>query len=171
VHRRDFDLSDEVDDFTAVPGNTFLLLPERPLKVVVFVGYEGQRLNRYLEQTGVPPSKCSFVFGVPAYHPGWEMNSFANNFRVLKGEQMAGKVFFCGAQNPYSVYVMLNRIYKSCNGERVSITPIGTKPHGIGSALFLCEHSDVGVVYDNPKRKKERTDKVGTWHLFDVDFD
>jgi hypothetical protein len=170
VHRRDFELSDEVEEFAGVPGNTLLLLPDRPLKVVIFVGFEGQRLNRFLEQTGLSPSKCEFVFGVPAFHPGWEMDAFANNFRVLKGEQMAGKIHFCGAQNPVSAYDALARIYGSCNGERVSVTPIGTKPHGIGSALFLCEHSDVGVVYDNPKRKKERTDKIGTWHLFDAAF-
>jgi hypothetical protein len=170
VHRRDFELSDEVEEFAGVPGNALLLLPERPLKVVIFVGFEGQRLNRFLEQTSLSPSKCEFVFGVPAFHPGWEMDAFANNFRVLKGEQMAGRVHFCGAQSPVSAYDALTRIYGSCNGERVSVTPIGTKPHGIGSALFLCEHSDVGVVYDNPKRKKERTDKVGTWHLFDAEF-
>jgi hypothetical protein len=170
VHRRDFDLSDEVEDFAAVPGNTVLLLPERPAKVVVFLGFEGQRLNRFLEQTGVSASKCEFVFGVPAFRPGWEMDAFANTFRVLKGEQMSGRVHFCGAHNPVSVYEMLGRIYGSCNAQRVSVAPIGTKPHGIGSALFLCEHSDVGVVYDNPKRKKERSDKVGTWHLFDAEF-
>jgi hypothetical protein len=170
VHRRDFELSDEVEEFAGVPGNTLLLLPDRPLKVVVFAGFEGQRLNRFLEQTGLSPSKCEFIFGVPAFQPGWEMDSFANNFRVLKGEQMTGRVHFCGAQNPASAYDALTRIHGSCNGERVSVTPIGTKPHGIGSALFLCEHSDVGVVYDNPKRKKDRTDKIGTWHLFNAEF-
>jgi hypothetical protein len=170
VHRRDFELSDEVEEFAGVPGNTLLLLPERPLKLVIFVGFEGQRLNRFLEQTGLSPSKCEFVFGVPAFHPGWEMDAFANNFRVLKGELMTGRVHFCGAQNPLSAYNALAQIYASCNGERVSVTPIGTKPHGIGSALFLCEHSDVGVVYDNPKRKKDRTDNIGAWHLFDAEL-
>ena len=172
VHRRDFELSEEVEMFTGVPGNARLLLPERPVKAVVFLGYEGQRLNRLLEQTGLSPSKCEFVFGVPAFHPGWEMDAFANNLRILKGEQMAGRLNFCGAQNPLSAYEMLGRIYESCDSQRiyVSVAPIGTKPHGIGAALFLSEHSDVGVVYDNPKRKKERSQNVGTWHLFNVEF-
>jgi hypothetical protein len=170
VHRRDFDLSEEVEEFTGVPGNTVLLLPERPAKVVIFVGFEGQRLNRFLEQTEISPSKCAFVFGVPAFHPGWEMDAFANNLRVLKGEKMASRVHFCGAQNPRSAYETLVRIYASCNGEKLSVVPIGTKPHGLGSALFLCEHSDVGVDYDNPKRRQNRSDKVGAWHLFDAEF-
>jgi hypothetical protein len=98
------------------------------------------------------------------------MDAFANNLRVLRGGQMAGHVHFCGAHSPASAYEMLGRVYGSCDGQRFSVTPIGTKPHGIGAALFVCEHSDVGVVYDNPKRKKERSDKVGTWHLFDAEF-
>jgi hypothetical protein len=140
------------------------------LKVAIFVGFEGQRLHRFLEQTGLSPRSCEFVFGVPAFHPGWEMDAFANNFRVLKGEEMSGRTSFCGAQSPASAYNRLQQIYNSCNGERLAVTPIGTKPHGIGAALFLCQHSDVGVVYDNPKRKKLRTDNVGTWHLFEIGF-
>lgn len=170
VHRRDFELSDEVEEFTAVPGNAILLLPERPIKAVVFLGFEGQRLNRFLEQTGVSPSKCDYVLGVPAYRPGWEMNAFANNLRVLSGGQMAGHLQFCGANSPASAYEMLCRVHASCDGERFFITPIGTKPHGIGAALFLCDRSDVGVVYDNPKRKDKRSDELGTWHLFEALF-
>jgi hypothetical protein len=170
VHRRDFELSEEVEEFTAVPGNAILLLPERAVRAVVFLGFEGQRLNRFLEQTSIAPGRCEFVFGVPAFRPGWEMDAFANNFRVLKGEQMAGRVHFCGAHSPVAAYEALGRIYAACSGQRVTVAPIGTKPHGVGAALFLCEHSDVGVVYDNPKRKKERSDKVGTWHLFDAVF-
>jgi hypothetical protein len=170
VHRRDFDLSDEVEEFTAVPGNPLLLLPEREVRAVIFLGFESQRLNRFLDQTSIAPGCCEFVFGVPAFRPGWEMDSFANNFRVLKGEKMAGRVHFCGAHSPVSAYEALVRIYGACSSQRVSVAPIGTKPHGVGAALFLCEHPDVGVVYDNPKRKKERSSKVGTWHLFEAVF-
>jgi hypothetical protein len=170
AHRRDFELTHEVENFMAVPGNTLLLSTDRPIKTVVFLGYEGQRLNRFMEQTGIPASKYSIVFGVPAFHPGWEMDAFSNNLLFLKGEQMAGKIHFCGAQNPLSAYLMIENIYKSCNAERLLITPIGTKPHGIGSALFLCEHLDVGVIYDNPKRKKGRSDSVETWHIFRAEF-
>ncbi|SPE50930.1 conserved hypothetical protein [Verrucomicrobia bacterium] len=170
VHRRDFELSEEVGEFAAVPGNARLLKPDRT-KVALFVGFEGQRMNRFLEQTGVSPSACSIVFGVPAFQPGWEMDAFANNLRVLKGNQMAGRICFCGAQNPLSAYDAVERIYRSCNtGERLLMVPVGTKPHGIGAALFACEHSDAGVVYDNPKRKDKRSGSVGGWHLFDIQF-
>jgi len=170
VHRRDFELSEEVEEFTALPGNAILLLPDRPIKAVVFLGFEGQRLNRFLEQTGISPSKVEYVFGVPAFRPGWEMDAFANNLQVRSGGEMAGHVHFCGANSPASAYAVLDRVYRSCDGQRCSVTPVGTKPHGIGAALFICEHPEVGVIYDNPKRKKERSDKVGAWHLFEAVF-
>jgi len=170
VHRRDFELSDEVQEFTGVPGNTILLTADRQVKTVALLGYEGQRLARFLEQTGISPGSCSMIFGVPAFHPGWEMDAFVNNFRVIKGRDMAGRVYFCGAHNVLSAYDNLRRIYNSCTTERLLIAPIGTKPHGIGAALFLCQHSNAGVVYDNPKRKKDRTDKTGAWHLFEIEF-
>jgi len=169
-HRRKFDLSDEVEEFTGVPGNTILIMGERPLKVVVFVGFEGQRLSRLLEQTSILPSKCEITFGVPAFHAGWEMDAFSNNLNVLKGSEIASRVHFCGAQNPLSAYDTLQKIFDSCYDERLLVAPIGTKPHGIGTALFLCEHPNVGVVYDNPKRKEKRTENVETWHLFHAEF-
>jgi hypothetical protein len=170
VHRRDFELSDQVQEFAGVPGNTILLTGGRSVKTVVLLGFEGQRLARFLEQTGISGSACSMIFGVPAFHPGWEMDAFVNNFRVVKGREMAGKVYFCGANNVLSAYQGIERIYNSCTNERLLITPIGTKPHGIGAALFLCGHPDAGVVYDNPKRKRDRTDKTGAWHLFTIGF-
>lgn len=168
VHRRDFELSSEVEQFTAVPGNAILLLQERAVKAVVFLGFEGQRLNRLLEQTGIRPGSCEYVFGVPAFRPGWEMDAFANNVRVIGGEGMAGRVHFCGAHSPMGAYEVLRSVHRSCDGRRFAIVPIGTKPHGIGAALFLSEEPDVGVVYDCPRLRAERSDSVGTWHLFNV---
>jgi len=170
VHRRDYELSDEVHEFNAVPGNAILLLRDRPVRVMVFAGFEGQRLFRLQEKLGRTPSEFNFIFGVPAYHPGWEMNAFANNFRFVSGEQMIGRVHFCGAQNPSSAYEILCDVQSACNGERLLVAPIGTKPHGIGCALYLCEHPEAGVVYDNPVRKKRRSDKVGSWHLFNIEL-
>jgi hypothetical protein len=51
------------------------------------------------------------------------------------------------------------------------IAPIGTKPHGIGAALFAATHEDVGILYDHPRRREGRSSKVGKWHLFNVSFE
>lgn len=173
LHRRDFELSDEVEDFSGVPGSLFMLRDDRRAKAVFLVGYEGQRLEQALEQTGVRPSDCSVVFGVPAFQAGWEMDSFANNIRVLRQRDVTGEVLFGGAQNPLSAYRAIARVHASCDrsrGERLIVAPIGTKPHGIGAAVFVCDHDDVGLIYDHPRRSSGRSDDVASWHLFEVGF-
>lgn len=168
LKQRDFELSDEVEDFSAVPGAAILLQPERPARGVFLVGYEGQRLDQAFEQTNLRPSDCAVVFGVPAFQPGWEMNSFDNNYLVLK-QRGVTELYFGGAQNPSAAYSAITRIHQSCRpGERMLIAPIGTKPHGIGAAVYACDHDDVGLLYDNPLKSKHRSKRVAQWHYFEA---
>ena len=169
LHKRDFELSDEVADFTGVPGAVLLRELTRT-RVVFLVGYEGQRLEQALEQTGASPSDCSIVFGVPAFQPGWEMDSFANNIKVIRDRRIC-ELSYTGAQNPAGAYAVLEKLRASCDpGQRMLVSPIGTKPHGIGAALFACSHNDVGLLYDNPTRRQGRTSEVAMWHLFEAEL-
>ena len=87
LHRRDFDLSDEVPGYRGIPGFTLLLDQNARLTAVWFLGYEERRLDRALEDFNfLRPDSCSVVFGVPAFRPGWEMDAFANNIRVIRGD-------------------------------------------------------------------------------------
>jgi hypothetical protein len=168
---RDFELSDEVPGYIPVPGATILLEDRRPQRGVFFLGYEERRLDRAMEDHPIVPSRTSVVFGVPAFQPGWEMDAFANNARVLRDRNISGGVHFCGAQNPLAAYEILVQVNKEREvGEEMFVAPIGTKPHGIAAALFAAENVDVGILYDHPKRRQKRTSKVSSWHLFDVAF-
>lgn len=171
LHRRDFELSEVVEQFSGVPGNVILLREDTPVRAVFLLGYEGQRLAQALEQTEIRSENCSVVFGVPAFQPGWEMDSYANNVRVIRERQLPRSVLFAAAQNPAAAYAAIDRVYTSLRPlERLVVVPIGTKPHGVGAALFACDHPDVGVLYDHPKRRQKRTEKLGTWHLYSVSF-
>ena len=172
IHRRDFELSDEIIGYAAIPGSAFLLDEQRQQQVVFFLGYEGHRLDRAFEQLPLVPERCSVVFGVPGFQPGWEMDSFANNVHVVRERKVDGGVGFCGADNPAAAFSLLDQRYRAKQaGERLFVAPIGTKPHGIGAALFAAVHEDVGLLYDHPLRSKKRSSQVGHWHLFDVAFD
>lgn len=169
LDKRDFELSDVVEDFATVPGGAIFIRSERT-RSVFFLGYEGQRFEQALEQTNVRPDDCAVVFGVPAFKPGWEMDSFANNIRIIT-EHRIGELLFTGAQNPAGAYGVLQGVYESCEmGQRLLIGPIGTKPHGIGTALFACDHPEVGILYDHPMKKEGRTKDVSDWHLFEADL-
>ena len=171
LHKRDFELSDEVPGFIPVPGATILLEDRRAQRGVFFLGFEERRLDRAMEDHPIVPSRTSVVFGVPAFQPGWEMDAFANNARVLRGRTITGGVHFCGAQNPLAAYQVLQQVKAECEkDEEMFVAPLGTKPHGIGAALFAAENPDIGILYDHPKRRIKRTVKVSSWHLFDVTF-
>ena len=170
LHRRDFELSGTVSGYLAIPGNAILLGDHISHKGVFLLGYEEARLRRAFEDLQmIHSSNTAVVVGVPAFKPGWEMDSIANNITVIREQNIRGGLNFCGAENPAAVMELLTKIYKGLGkNERLYIAPIGTKPHGVGTALFVSQHSNVGVIYDHPERKKGRSDKLGHWHLFTV---
>lgn len=172
LHKRDFGLSDDVPGYRAIPGATLLMNDRLPQRSIFFLGYEERRLDRALEDNQIlKPDSCSVAFGVPAFRPGWEMDAFANNIRIIKERNLTGGVYFCGAENPASAFQVLETIYGELRErERLFIAPIGTKPNGVGVALFAATHPTVGILYDHPKRRIDRSEKVSRWHLFNVEF-
>jgi len=168
IHRRDFELSNEVHGYRAIPGYG-ILLDRRPKKGVFLLGFEDARLRRAFEDLqAITASEANVVFGVPAFKPGWEMDSIANNISVIR-EQNIRSIHFCGAENPASLVELLSEIYRGLEDEeRLFLAPIGTKPHGIGTALFAATHKGIGVIYDHPQRKPGRSSNMGRWHLFSV---
>ena len=170
LHRRDFELSDEVPGYRGIPGNSFFLGSRHSPKCVFLLGYEDSRLRRAFEDLQeINPSQSNLVIGVPAFQPGWETDVLANNIGVIREHHILGDLHYCGAANPAAVVDILSRIHNGLqNDERLFVAPIGTKPHGIGAALFVLEHPEVGLLYDHPQRLQGRSTKVGNWHLFSV---
>jgi len=174
LHKRDFELSELIPGYRAIPGATFRLNDREPQRGVFFLGYEERRLDRALEDYQmIRPDRCCVVFGVPAFTPGWEMDAFANNIRVIRDKNIRGGVHFCGAENPAATIDLLQMIYESLDTaerERMFVAPIGTKPNGIGAALFAATHNDIGILYDHPRRRHDRSAETARWHLYQVDF-
>ena len=172
LHKRDFELSDEFPGFMPIPGHVFNLSDPRPTRGIFFLGFEDRRLDRALEDHQmIDPQQCGLVFGVPAFKPGWEMNSFARNIRVIRDKALRSELFYCGAENPAAAYAVLKKVRDSLSAqERMFIAPLGTKPNGIGAALFCAEHDNIGLLYDHPRRRTKRSEDVSRWHVFEAFF-
>jgi hypothetical protein len=171
IHARDFDLTREYSGFQAVPGLAFMLEHGARQTVVFFLGFEGERLDQAFEQLPIDPACASAVFGVPAFRPGWEVNAFANNARLLRERGIGSSIYYCGANDPATTFRLLDKIYSEKNsGQRLFVAPIGTKPQAIGLAIFLAAHNDVGLLYDHPIRGVGRSEGCGVWHIFDVEL-
>ena len=170
LHCRDFELSSEVPGFQAIPGNAILLGDRRPQKGIFFLGYEESRLRRAFEDLQMlQPDRSAIAFGVPAFKPGWEMDAMANNIDVISEHRIGGGVHYCGANNPVAVIGILEEIQCSlAPDEKLYIAPIGTKPHGIGVALFVSVNRNIGIIYDHPIRTQGRSSEISDWHLYSV---
>jgi len=169
IHARDFSLTRESNGFQAVPGFAYMLDEGSSQSVLFFLGFEGERLDQAFEQLPIQPRTASAVFGVPAFQPGWEVDSFANNARLLRERGIGSSLYYCGANDAATTFRLLERIYgEKPSDQRLFVAPIGTKPQCIGLALFLANHCDVGFIYDHPVRGIGRSTGAGSWHVFDV---
>lgn len=171
IHRREFELSGETLGYIPIPGFSGFSLEDTRKKGVFIAGFEAERIDRGIEETSLSSKNCSIIFGVPAFQPGWEINSFANNIRVIKEQRMEGEMFFGSANNPGAFYDLLEKIYDALfEDEELYIAPVGPKPAGIATAIFAVEKEDINILYDHPKQKKTRSSEIGMWHLYNLSF-
>jgi hypothetical protein len=165
---RQFGLSNKVIGYKAIPGSAVILDESDSQHAVFFLGYEGDRLDRAFEELKLVSDNCGVVFGVPAYKPGWETNAFVNNARVIKDRKIGGGVDFCAATSPLATIQLLEERLKACKHDaQLIVAPIGTKPHGIGVAIFADLHREVGILFDHPTRREGRSREVHQWHWHD----
>lgn len=172
LHKRDFELSEQVIGFKGIPGFTPLFLgdPEENKKVVFCLGFEVSRLERALEELQmINPKTSNLIFGVPAFQPGWEMNSFANHINMMEEWKIHGGISFSGATNPLAIYNYLSKLKLTTNDDEIILVPLGTKPAGLGVILFLVDHpEDVKVLYDHPVKENKRTNYIASKHFYEI---
>lgn len=145
---------------------------------VCFLGYESSRVQQAFEQRGEYPDRTYhrfFVLGIPAFSPGWETNVLANHAQILKRMNLTGNAIkYCAANSIREAYLLLWELYRSVANENTVfwISPLGTKPHTIASALFLLETKgspqSTSLFYDHPKRTSKRSGDVARYHLVKV---
>lgn len=142
---------------------------------IFFVGYESSRLLQAFQQPEFEVSEEDkyVVFGVPAFVCGWETNALASHaadLRKLKFRNM----HYCAANDVREAYLKLWEVYTRVGNEQRTtvVSPLGTKPHTLASALFLVETKGnsypTALYYDHPQRKTGRSEDVRAWHFYRV---
>lgn len=134
---------------------------------VFFLGFEPDRLERAFEEYQMISSKdLKVVFGIPAFQPGWELNSIVPHLEAIDNCSIS----YCAANDPSSAYDSLEETRLSLReGNKMFVAPIGTKPCGIAAAIFASIHpSQVGLLYDHRKKKYKRSKGVSIWHRYSI---
>lgn len=167
-----FALSEPTRGYVAIPNAIVDLSSEEVEAGVFFLGFEPERLDRALEEYQMIASKdVKLVFGMPAYHPGWELDAIIPHLPAL--EQHKLQLDYCSANDPEAAFECLERTRDALGADkRMFVAPIGPKPCGIASAIFASVYPEqVGLLFDHPRRKKRRSTGVDLWHRFTVTVD
>lgn len=158
--------------FSGVHGVSIDLAMYDEGQVIFMLGYEDDRLAMLLtQQENLARFAKHALFGVPAFEPGWELNSFANHAGRIASEEF--EIHYAGANSVATNYAKLTEIQERKGGADIPmvIAPIGTKPQAIAAALFLCthaEHNEAALIYDHPEKKAGRSRALRRWHLYEV---
>lgn len=167
-----FALSEPTRGYVAIPNAIVDLASEEVEAGVFFLGFEPERLDRALEEYQMIASKhVKVVFGIPAYHPGWELDAIVPHLAALEGHKLQPD--YCSANDPEAAFECLERTRETLGTDkRMFVAPIGPKPCGIASAIFASVYPEqVGLLFDHPRRKKKRSSGVDLWHKFTVTVD
>jgi hypothetical protein len=79
-------------------------------------------------------------------------------------------ITYCQANSIREAYFTLWELYRQLGDEHgcFFVSPLGTKPHTVGTALFLMETKSrevpTSLYYDNPERIVKRSTEVTAWH-------
>jgi hypothetical protein len=164
-----FDLSEKVRGIQPVPTFSKLNAPPGRTPILIpLLGYEGTRF-KYVVETLQPEGQDIFpVVGVPGFRLEFPFHSFRGNADALSANRAWENMWFADASCPFSAYLVLQEIQGSHKDRFLQISPVGTKPHALGAAMYAVVHSDAELVYDHPIRKKGRTVGAGRCHVYHV---
>jgi hypothetical protein len=169
---RDFELTKN-RIFSAVRGFSYEHAPEVKEHFVFLLGFESSRLMQAVSQQDRELRSKYAVIGVPPFRVGWETNSLASHAHDLANLNFdSNTISFCAANSAREAYLTLWSLYKNLGAEHsiLIVSPLGTKPHAVGAALFLVEtkaHAfPTALYYDHPIRPQHRTDDLGAWHFW-----
>jgi len=162
-----FALSESNAGYKPIPRSVVDLAGDDIEAGVFFLGYEPERLERAFEEYQMLSSKdIKVVFGIPAFQPGWELNSIVPHLAAIGN----CNVQYCAANDPSSAFDALEITRLSLSdGNRMFVAPIGTKPCGIATAFFASMYStQVGLLYDHRKKKNKSSSGVNVWHRYSI---
>ncbi|XAJ89994.1 hypothetical protein V5R75_02105 [Pseudomonas sp. 4810-S13] len=174
---RDFSLTQNCH-FQSVQGFAHEYDPSMRAAHIFLLGFEPGRIRNAIEQRGdYDPDRYRFqmVIGVPAFQTGWESNSIRPHLAVLEDLEISERsIIYCQANSIRESYLTLWDLYRQLGDERgcFFVSPLGTKPHAVGAALFLLETKgneiSTSLYYDHPERVIKRSSEIAAWHHVDV---
>ncbi|WP_437225975.1 hypothetical protein SH661x_004340 [Planctomicrobium sp. SH661] len=145
-----------LESLQQIPGSPGVADCSRPVHLVLFLGYEGDRALAVYEQ--VQPMHTTIVIPSPPFRPEWEGRTqiFNRDLLSLTGDEPCQQ---SDALDPEDTTNLLQQLFVD-NVRRgpnaVVISPLGTKPQTLGLFAYLREaHDPPAVIYASPLRHNQ----------------
>lgn len=162
-----FDLSSKIRGVAPIPTFSKLSKPRELSPVFVpLLGFEGTRFKHVMETLQPEGQNIFPVIGVPGFKLEFPFHTYRGNADALSSDRAWENVLLADASCPFSLYETLASIKVSHPKKYMQVSPIGTKPHALGAALFAIFNSETELVYDHPIRKKKRSRGYGKCHVY-----
>lgn len=164
-----FDLFEEFIGIKPLPGFLRSDKMNRKTLLTLFLGFEGRRANYIFNEVN-PQEDCTIpVIGLPAFQPGWQNYTYECNINFLNESDTTNFTEYISAYSPFKAYNLLKRIKVNYPDQYLLISPIGTKAHALGAALFAIENPDCSIIYDNPiYNRRTRSKGIGKSYIYDI---
>jgi hypothetical protein len=145
-------LSSGLASFRQIPGFSACADLSRPVHLVLFLGYEGDRALAVYEH--VQPMDASLVVPYPPYNPDWAGRTEAYNAELLSlvGGQTKGVDPVDPEAAREALLTICGEASKRARHAQI-LCPLGTKPQAFGMYAYIRECADPPtVVYASPLR-------------------
>jgi hypothetical protein len=158
------DLSENISGIDPLPGfnNIIPEKDENDILLVAFLGFEGGRFAFVVDQIVPPKNHIIPIIGVAGFRAEYPFVAYAGNKLPLQQSKSWNKIRYAKANSIADAYFLLKKLQEEHTTAKLKVAPIGTKPHTIASILYAIKNpGTTELVFDNPIRKKKRTDGIG----------
>lgn len=163
-----FDLSISFGGLSPLPGFAKLTGPtdNDPALFVAFLGFEGNRAERIINQLD-PPPRVIPVVGAPGFQINYPAITVACNRSFLGEFNCNADIRLAKASCPFEAFDTLASIRQDFPNHYLYIAPVGTRPHALGALQYaIANESHCEILFDHPVRQSNRTSGRGIIHVF-----
>jgi hypothetical protein len=163
-----FDLSISFGGLSPLPGFAKLTGPadDEPALFVAFLGFEGNRAERIINQLAAP-LRVIPVVGAPGFQINYPAITVACNRSFFSEFDCNSDIRFAKASCPFEAFDTLASIRRDFPEHYLFIAPVGTRPHALGALRYaIANESHCEILFDHPVRQSNRTSGRGIIHVF-----
>lgn len=163
-----FDLSPRTRGLGALSGFANLGGPfQRQSLFVPLLGFEGQRALNVYHAIDPGPTVTVPVMGIPGYQIQFPTFSSYCNKAFFEETQSHSHWRMAPANDPFALCALLVQIGEEYPDHYMYVAPIGTRPHALGSLLFVQQKPESSeILFDHPVSQKGSRRGRGLSHLY-----